>query len=74
LLRPERRPCHSEPTTQIPRFAVSLDLSLLVQSLLTLIAIIASARLVGGLAVRWRQPRVGGEMVAGLAVGAGSCR
>ena len=40
------------------------------QTLLTLGAILATARLLGALAVRLHQPRVGGEMVAGLLVGA----
>jgi Kef-type K+ transport system membrane component KefB len=39
------------------------------QSLLTLAAILAAARLLGALAVRLRQPRIGGEMLAGLLVG-----
>ncbi len=40
------------------------------ETLLALIAVLVAARLLGGLAVRFGQPRVGGEMVAGLVVGA----
>jgi Kef-type K+ transport system membrane component KefB len=40
------------------------------QSLLAISAILVSARLLGAVAVRLRQPRVGGEMLAGLLVGA----
>ena len=41
----------------------------LAQILLALAAILAAARLLGALAVRLRQPRIGGEMLAGLLVG-----
>jgi Kef-type K+ transport system membrane component KefB len=44
--------------------------SVLEQSLLALAAILVGARLLGAVAVRLRQPRVGGEMLAGLIVGA----
>lgn len=39
------------------------------QALLALGAILACARLLGGIAVRFRQPRIGAEMLAGLLVG-----
>jgi Kef-type K+ transport system membrane component KefB len=42
----------------------------LAEALLALAAILAGARVVGALAVRLRQPRIGGEMIAGLLIGA----
>jgi Kef-type K+ transport system membrane component KefB len=44
--------------------------AVLEQTLLALAAILVSARLLGAFAVRLRQPRVGGEMLSGLLVGA----
>jgi Kef-type K+ transport system membrane component KefB len=42
----------------------------LAQTLLALAAMLIGARLLGAVAVRLRRPRVGGEMLAGLLVGA----
>jgi Kef-type K+ transport system membrane component KefB len=44
--------------------------AVLEQTLLALAAILVGARLLGAIAVKLRQPRVGGEMLAGLLVGA----
>jgi Kef-type K+ transport system membrane component KefB len=41
----------------------------LAESLVALVAILAGARALGALAVRLRQPRIGGEMLAGLLIG-----
>jgi Kef-type K+ transport system membrane component KefB len=41
----------------------------LAQTLVAVAAILGGARVLGGVAVRLRQPRIGGEMVAGLVVG-----
>ena len=41
----------------------------LAESLVALVAILAGARALGAVAVRLRQPRIGGEMLAGLVIG-----
>lgn len=41
----------------------------LAEALIALAAILAGARVLGGLALRLQQPRIGGEMVAGLLIG-----